>query len=182
MKRYNKTSSLKDLLENSVFNSAATKNKMTNVIKHSTVFSFWNNIVGLKFARHTKPYAIRANKIYVSAKSPAVIQELNLYKFKLLSKINTYSKPLGIEIKDIIFNYKNFEISKAESEVQEEDIPVELKNEEIENITMDNKTEIELREKIEKINFLNGEQKEKLLSKLISAKKAQIIQNKEINN
>lgn len=178
MKRHNKTTSIADLLDSSVFGNVNLKNKMNNVIKHSTIFSFWNNIVGVKFARHTKPYAIKTNKLYVSVKSPAIAQELSLYKLKLLKKINSYSMPLNMEIKDVIFNYKNFSATTPETLVQNEDKPIELEKQEIDNIVLDEKTKEEFKNKIEKLKFLNDSQKNNLLSKLLDAKKAQIIQNK----
>lgn len=179
MKRFNKTATLKDLLEESVFNSSISKNKMNNVIKHSTIFSFWNSVVGLKFSNHTKPYAIKANKLYVSTKSPVVAQELSLYKLKLLNKINSYSKPLGIEINDIIFNYKNYTSSVPETLNQKEDIPVELKEKEIDNVNLDEKVIEQFKQKVEKMHFLNEAQKENLLSKILKTKKAHTIQKKE---
>ena len=157
MKRFNKTATLKDLLEESVFNSSISKNKMNNVIKHSTIFSFWNSVVGLKFSNHTKPYAIKANKLYVSTKSPVVAQELSLYKLKLLNKINSYSKPLGIEINDIIFNYKNYNSSVPETLNQKEDIPVELKEKEIDNVNLDARRTIPARSRRSRVTPLRSD-------------------------
>ena len=109
MKKNNKTVSISDLINSTVFGDIVKEDKMSFVIKQTTVFSFWEDIVGKKFVKYTKPYVIKSSKIFVSVKSPVIIQELNLYKTKLLKKINSYSIPLGIEIKDIVFDYKNFE-------------------------------------------------------------------------
>ncbi len=179
MKRHNKTATIADLLDSSVFGNTNIKNKMNNVIKHSTIFSFWNNIVGIKFARHTKPYAIKTNKLYVSVKSPAIAQELSLYKLKLLKKINSYSIPLNMEIKDVIFNYKNYTATVPETITQNEDKPIELDKNKIDSVSLDEKTKEEFKNKIEKLKFLNDSQKNTLLSKLLDAKKAQIIQNED---
>ncbi len=178
MKRHNKTATIADLLDGSVFGNVNIKNKMNNVIKHSTIFSFWNNIVGIKFARHTKPYAIKANKLYVSVKSPAIAQELSLYKLKILKKVNSYSMPLNMEIKDVIFNYKNYSMAVPETLTQNEDKPIELDKNKIDSVSLDEKTKEEFKNKIEKLKFLNDSQKTTLLSKLLDAKKAQIIQNR----
>ena len=102
MRQINDTSSIGDLIDTSVF-CAKKNSKINHVVKQSTIFSFWKNVVGQKFVKFTKPYNIKYSKLYVSAKSPVVVQELSLYKAKLIEKINSYSKPLGIEIKDIIF-------------------------------------------------------------------------------
>ena len=178
MKRHSKTSSLKDLIENSIFNNTASRSKMNNVIKHSTIFSFWDNVVGAKFSKHTKPYAIKGNVLYISAKSSAIIQELNLYKTKLITKVNSYSMPLGIEIKNIVFNYKNYCATNPITDTRQEDIPKTLEQNEINSVVLDKSTESDLKEKVNKINFLNESQRDILLSKLLDAKKAKIIQDK----
>lgn len=176
MKKENKTQSLSQLLKSDAFFEIMNKNKLNSIVKHSTVFSFWNNIVGAKFANITKPYAIKLQKLYVSAKSPVIIQELSLYKNKILAKINSYSKPLGIEIKDVIFNYKNFCATTPKTLNDKEDKPVWFKREELEGIEINPVTKQKIVEHIEKIKFLNSNQKENLISKLITNEKAKIMQ------
>ena len=112
-RKNNKTTSIGELLHNGAFSEFVNKNKLNAIIKHSTIFSFWGNIVGAKFSNITKPYSIKANKIYVSVKSPVIAQELSLYKAKILQKINSYSQPLGLFINDIVFNYKNYNYSES---------------------------------------------------------------------
>lgn len=154
-------------------------NKMGAVIKHSTIFSFWNNIVGAKFAKFTKPYAIKYNKLYISAKSPVIVQELNLYKKRILKNVNSYSMPLGIEIIDIIFNYKNYVVSTPETIVQGiEDKPIEIKKAQLETIELDKKIQEQIKENVDKIKFLNEEQKEIFARKIESTYKAKNFQEK----
>ena len=182
MKRNSKISAIGELLNNSMFDNIGVKNRMTNVIKHSTIFSFWNDIVGVKFARHTKPYAIKGNKLYISVKSPVIGQELSLYKLRLLKKVNSYSIPLGTKITDIVFNYKNYKPLKTPSSADfREDIPINLDKDYLSAVFLNDEIKKEFREKIDKIEFLNDFQKENLLNKLINAKKANIIQKNNPN-
>ena len=152
-------------------------NKMGAIIKHSTIFSFWDSIVGAKFAKYTKPYSIKYNKIYVSAKSPVIVQELGLYKTKILRNINSYSMPLGLEIKDIIFSYKNYAADVPETlSNQVEDKPVQLSKQEIQSVQISSEVEDKIKSNVEKIKFLNDEQKEKFASKIVSTYKAKNLQ------
>ena len=152
-------------------------NKMGAIIKHSTIFSFWDSIVGAKFAKFTKPYSIKYNKIYVSAKSPVIVQELGLYKTKILRNINSYSMPLGLEIKDIIFSYKNYAADVPETlSNQVEDKPVQLSKQEIQSVQISSDVEDKIKSNVEKIKFLNDEQKEKFASKIVSTYKAKNLQ------
>lgn len=176
MKKNNKTETIGALLKSDAFSQIMGKNKLNSIVKYSTIFSFWNNIVGSKFANITKPYSIKAQKLYVSAKSPIVIQELTLYKNKILAKVNSYSKPLGIEIKDIIFNYKNYSASIPDTLQNKEDKPVWFSENELENIDIDVETKEKIQENIEKIKFLNKNQKQNLISKIITNEKAKIMQ------
>lgn len=176
MRQNNKTQTLKELLNSEAFCNSMGKNKLNSVVKQSTVFSFWSNIVGAKFSNITKPTVIKGKKLYVSAKSPVIIQELTLYKTKLIHKINSYSKPLGLEIDDIIFNYKNYSASTPKTLNDREDKPVWYNEGELKDIEIDTKTQEEIEKHIEKINFLNKEQKQKLKSKIITNEKAKIMQ------
>jgi len=154
-------------------------NKMGAIIKHSTIFSFWNNIVGAKFAKFTKPYAIKYNKLYVTAKSPVIVQELGLYKTKILKNVNSYSMPLGIEIADIIFNYKNYCATTPETLTNEiEDKPVEIKKAQLESVELDGKSKEQIKSNVDRLKFLNNEQKENFVNKIESTYKAKNFQEK----
>ena len=166
MKKINKTLSISELMSSTVFGQKAQEGFET-VVKHSTIFSFWGEIVGKKFEKYTKPYAIKNSKIYVSTKSPALIQELTLFKTKILEKIKTYSSPLEIEIKDIVFNYKNFdELTKQEDTSQVEDKPIYLKQEDFKEVKINEENFEEIKKSISKLNFLDENQKEKFIQKV----------------
>jgi len=167
------------LLHAGVFGESFGANKLSSIIKHSTIFSFWNNVVGAKFSKFTKPYAIKCNKLYVSAKSPVLITELGLYKTKILSKVNSYSKPLGIEIKDIIFSYKNYSMTNPAARNEEtEDKPVEIEKEKLEMLDIEQSKKDEVQKCVSKINSLNEKQKEKLTLQIINNLKAKKLQEK----
>lgn len=172
MKKINETKTLSDLLNSTLFSEKPMKEKMNTLIKHSTIFSFWNDVSGKKFASNTIPYAIKSSKLYISAKSPVIIQELTLYKKKLIEKINSYSMPLDIEIKDIVFDYKNYnEIIKQDSnEDLTEDKPIWYDDSKLNN--KDESEEKLIKENIKKIAFLTEEQKEKLTRKAILSLRA----------
>ncbi len=176
MRKINDTFSIGDLIETSVFKDFKG-GKMGSVVKRSTIFSFWDDVVGAKFAKYTRPYAIKGSKLYISAKSPVIVQELTLYKTKLLKKVNSYSKPLGIEISDVIFNYKNFAVQNPINFSGIEDKPVKISEKQLSNVEIDENIKNHIQKNIEKIKFLNNEQKEKFASKIISTYQAKILQD-----
>jgi len=173
--RANKTQKLSDILNGTVFSDKLKKTAFSRIAKQSTIFSFWDDIAGKKLSKITKPYQIKYSKLYISAKSPTVNQELSLIKNKLLEKINLYSKPLGIEIKELVLNYKNYDEITKEKNDYIEDKPVEYTLNQIDSVKIDGNFEQLIKTEIDKINFLNQEQKEKLVKKIIQSKKAEIL-------
>lgn len=154
-------------------------NKVGQIMKYSTIFSFWDSIVGAKFSKFTKPYAIKYNKLYVSTKSPIIIQELNMYKNKIIKNINSYSLPLGIEIKDIIFNYKNYCATTPETiSNQIEDKPIKITKSQLDKIKLDDNTKNFIKQNVDKISFLNEEQKKNFAKKIEFTYKAKNLQEK----
>lgn len=178
MRKDNKTSTISELLNSKTFKDIMKGDKLAFVMKQSTVFSFWNNIVGSKFVNLTKPYSIKYSKLYVSTKSPVVAQELSLYKNKIIRNINSYSMPLGIEIKDIVFNYKNFTIQAPNAAKTKEDKPEWINNSDLSDIVLDENVERKIKENIDKIKFLNEGQKEKFIEKILTTYKARHLQEK----
>lgn len=178
MKKLNKEQTISELLNSSAFGENISKEKMNLTIKHSTIFSFWDDICGKRFCSLSKPYAIKSSKIYVSVKSPVVASELTLYKKKLIEKINSYSMPLGIEIKDMFFNYKNFCEQEKQKENFVEDKPIYIKKDKISEIKINEDDELLISDTVKKINFLSDEQKQKLLKKIIESNKAKSFRDK----
>lgn len=179
MKKYNQTSHIGELLNKTTFGEMMKDNKVGQIMKYSTIFSFWDSIVGAKFSKFTKPYAIKYNKLYISTKSPIIVQELNMYKNKIIKNINSYSLPLGIEIKDIIFNYKNFTATPPETLInQTEDKPIKITKSQLEEIILDDKTKNAIKNNVDKINFLNEEQKKNFAKKIELTYKAKNLQEK----
>ncbi len=179
MKRENKTQSIAQMFKSDVFCKLMGQNKLNSVLKHSAIFSFWSAAVGSKFACVTKPYAIKGARLYVSAKSSVISQELSLYKSKILNKLNSYSKPLGIELNDIIYNYKNYSVSVPKMSENIGNLPHMLSIDDLDNIEISQDFKNSIAEKVKKIEFLNQTQKENLISKIITNEKAKIIQKKQ---
>ena len=174
MKKINETKSISELLNTFTFGDNLSKGKsFSDTIKQSTLFSFWSDIAGAKLSQYTKPDKVKYQKLYVSAKSPVIIQELNLNKQQILSKLNSYSNALGIKIKDIVFDYKKYSENKNE-EFPPDNLPEFFKNEALDEIEVDKAFEENIKNSIDKINFLSKEQKEKLTSEIIKTKKAEI--------
>ena len=174
--KLNKTLSADELLSDYVFGGLKNNPAMRNAIKQSTILSFWNSVVGKKFEKITNPTKIQNSILFVDAKSPVVVQELSLVKKKLIEKMNSYSLPLGISVNDIVLSYKNF---KNQSEnLREnfiEDKPVQFQKESLENTQLDCDFQEEIKNNINKISFLNNEQKNSLISKIFDVKRAEII-------
>ena len=172
--RQNKILTIGELLNKTVLGSKLNKTDFSMIAKHSTIFSFWDNIVGKKIANISKPYKISASKIYITAKSPTVSQQIALTKNKIIEKLNTYSKPLGIEIKDIITNYKNYDELTLTDAIPESEQVVWLDNKILDKIELSEEMKLSIQKAINKIKFLDESQKEKLLNKILNNCKATI--------
>ena len=173
MKNINQTKTISDLLNTFTFGENSKGKSFSDTIKQSTVFSFWDDIVGKKLYQYTKPVRIKNSKLYVSAKSPVIIQELNLIKRKILKKLNTYTSALGISVVDIVFDYKNYNEAAQDNFPQDEKLEF-YSDKDLSSLKIDDNYTNEIRNKISKINFLSDMQKLKLADKIINVKKADI--------
>ena len=174
MRNINETKTISDLLNTFTFGNENSKGKsLSDTIKQSTIFSFWNDIVGNKMAKYSKPTKIKYSKLYISAKSPAIVQELNLSKQNIMKKINLYSQALGITVKDIIADYKNY--SETTEKVVSEDEKICFYDEvSLSECEVNKDFEEKINKNISKIDFLSQEQKDRLTKKIINVKKAKI--------
>lgn len=182
MKQIKQTKTLQEFLSAFTFGENFSKGKsFSGTIKHSTMFSFWNDIAGEKISKYTKPVKIKYSKLYISAKSPVIIQEINLTKQKIINKANTYAQALGFTIKDLVVDYKNYK-EDDKNEIPKDDKPEFYSNEALSEIEPDKNYQEEIRKNINKISFLNNEQKEKLINKILDVKKAQIKRMQKLDN
>ncbi len=167
-------STIKDVLENDL--SANPKYKFA--LKCSTLFSFWEEIVGFKFAKFTRPTAIKFEKLYVECKNSAITQELSMFSKKIIDKLMVYAAPLGIKVSDIVFSYKNWKTEKAFFDENEDTNFVEYTEEEVLSQEISKEDENLIFENVEKMEFLSPELKEKYYMDIIKSLKAEVLRNK----
>ena len=168
----NEFSTLSDILNESVFDLK----KGHNAIKHGTIFSFWEQIVGKKFFKTTRPNSIKGSKIYVSCENSFVVQELLMHKKLLLNKIKPYCEPLGIKIDDFVFDYKSWSNLKN-IPFGDENFPQFYNDEKIEQVEIDLNSLQETFAQIDKSEFLDDEQKLKFKNQIIRVQKANKLRN-----
>ncbi len=167
-------STIKDILENDL--SANPKYKFA--LKCSTLFSFWEEIVGFKFAKFTRPTSIKFEKLYVECKNSAITQELTMFSKKIIDKVMVYAAPLGIKVSDIVFSYKNWKTNEEFFDENEDTDFVEYTEEEILAQELSKEDEKIVFESVEKMEFLTPELKEKYYMDIIKSLKAEALRNK----
>lgn len=160
-------SNISDIIGGNFFDSK----KAQIALKHSTIFSFWAQIVGKKFVNSSKPTFIRNFKLHVSCENSFVVQELMMYKKVLLKKLLPYSSALGVEISDIIFEYKNWNSNKEIFQAGD-DFPDFYSNDELSKVSVDLEAFEQVFKNIENSSYLNDEQKEKFKNKIIKLQQA----------
>ena len=178
MKTIRETKSISELLNTFTFGDKPKGKSLTNAIKFSTISSFWEDIIGSKLAKFTKPVKIKYSKLYIVAKSPAVVQEINFNKQKILQKLNSYSQPLLITVKDLVLDYKQYETETKQEDSYPDEKAQYYNNSSLEGVELDNDYKNNIKNAIDKINFLGEEEKNKLVDKICNAKKAQIKRQK----
>ena len=119
-------------------------------------------------------YALKkAGKLKVLCKNPAFAQELTMFKSQLLKKIQTYANPLGIEVNDIIFSYKDWANAVEKfQEIEDEFLPF-LTDEELNSQEISENDIKTIFESIEKLDFMPPKTKEKYFSDIVKNLKYQ---------
>ncbi len=176
MEKSNKTETIGNLINESVFAQMIKKDKFNCAIKCATIFSFWEEIVGKKFSKCTKPYAIKKNKMFIKVESPVIAQELSFNKEKLIQKINSYSMPLDINIKEIMFDYKNFYSDENKEKKEENDSVIYFDTKKIDETKFSEKTEESIKKSVDNITFLDETQKKIFVKKIVNTFKARFLQ------
>ena len=168
---YSEMNSLGSLVDSFMQNSAISRG-----LKKATIFKFWGQVVGKKFEKASEAVELaeKSGKIILTAAcaNAAVTSELIMFKSDILKKINDYSKPLGIEIDDIVFSHKIWKNPKQYAKTDEN---IQLENPYKEDLTGFNPKEITLsEEEISQIkeNIMNNKalsqnQQERLLNSII---------------
>ncbi len=139
-------------------------------VKYSTIFSFWPQIVGSKFADSSKPIAIKNFKLHVVCENSFVVQELLMYKKIILNKLLPYCKPLGVEISDILFEYKNW--ANAKLDKASDDFPNFYTDDELSKVSVDISDFEAVFNNIDNSEYLSNEQKEKFKNRILKLQKA----------
>lgn len=158
---------ISDVLNEKIFDFK----KGQNALKHSTIFSFWGQIVGKKFEKCTKPYSIKGSKLYVTCENSFVLQELQFHKSLLIKKIKPYSEPLGIIISDLVLDYKNWEANNSNFEFGDNAVNFYDMNK-VDSVKIDEKMFENVFLEIDKSEFLSDEQKEKFKTRILRLEKA----------
>ena len=171
-KRENKTLTLQELLNNPLIRAKINQDACSKALKQSTIFSFWENIAGKKLAKLSKPYKIKDGKFYITTKSATVSQQILFVKKKLSEKINIYAKPLGIEIKEIVPTYKNYDEITTEKEIPKDEETVFINQNDIKKVEIDTALRESIETSIKKINLLDENQKNLLTKKILDVYKA----------
>ncbi|ACI19200.1 DUF721 domain-containing protein [Dictyoglomus thermophilum] len=105
----------------------------------------WEEVVGETLSQHTRPAYVKDGILYVYVDSSVWVQELSLFKDKLIEKLNS-SVVIPHVIKDIIFIDKGKAFNKLKSRKVKKEVKLSLQEEErIAKIVEDIKDE-ELRE------------------------------------
>lgn len=90
---------------------------LQKAMKRSNLYKFWSKVVGKPFDEKSKPYGmIGAHTMIIACESAVVVQELTLRKKQILKNYTPYVKPLNIDLKDMVFDVKKWNVEKTESE------------------------------------------------------------------
>ena len=91
-----------EMLENKEIKKAMTR---------SNLYKFWGKVAGAKFASKSKPYSmIGGGVMIIACENSIVAQELMLKKTQLLVKFKPYLESLKINVKDLKFDPKKWEM------------------------------------------------------------------------
>ena len=94
---------------NDVINQIGFKYDKPLEDKKEAFFNSWEELVGKKLAMVSRPIELDSkNILLISCKNSFIANELFLSKKNLLSLLEEKAAEIGLEIKDIRFDYKNW--------------------------------------------------------------------------
>ena len=163
-------SSISEILNEKLFNT----NKSSIIIKYSTIFSFWEQIVAKKFINSTKPKAIKNSKIYILCKNSVVAQEISMHKTLILNKLKTYAQPLDVIISDLVVNFKDWQ---NEKDIEQDNGFNLIEDKKLDEIKVDESQFEEAFKNIDKSEYLDDMQKKKFKERILKLQKAKILRN-----
>ena len=94
-----------------VIDSMIDNPMLKKAVKRTTLFKFWDSILPDKFKNKSRPFSMLPKGIMVIAcENPVVAQELSLYKVILMQKFAPYLKSLNLNVNDLKFDPKKWEL------------------------------------------------------------------------
>lgn len=106
--KYSDFESIKDIIQQFDFKYDSSKEN-----NKESFFNEWENIVGQKIASVSRPIELsEKNFLKISCANSFVANELFMQKQNLLKLIKEKAQELKIEVKDLIFDYKNWAVNK----------------------------------------------------------------------
>ena len=94
---------------NQVLNKVVGKLGLDRRLKEHALMSLWPSVAGEMFATCSRPLFLdHEGNIVIAVKDASVGQELSLLKVDLAKKMRAMAKSLGIDVKGLRFDLKNF--------------------------------------------------------------------------
>jgi hypothetical protein len=147
-------------------------------ISQIALFNLWNEVVGKRFLRTTKAIKLHGKTLTIATKSPAVTQELVMFKADIMKKLSILTKNLEIEVSDLVFNHKVWnEINKTHQKKEEFEYRKYLpapKDGDIANIELPQNIKEEIEKSFENTANLTEEMKQKIIKTISDDIKRQI--------
>ena len=169
---------------NNVLGSVMKNLGLDKGLKQQDFAKLWPKIVGPKFQNSSKVVYIQSNVVadilIVAVSSSAVAQELTFHKADIIKKINIVAKDFNYNIREIFFNAKIWEETKAEKKQKTEEenktfykIEKSFSEEDFNNIKIPEETVQNLKKSLDEQNFYSEELKENLFKTIIKDLKTQ---------
>jgi len=98
----------------SIIESMLSSKDLKKAFTRSTLYKFWDKVVGKRFCEKSKPYSMMGGGVLIVAcANSSVAQELMLQKPQILEKFQPYLKSLHLSVKDLKFDCKKWEANDA---------------------------------------------------------------------
>lgn len=100
--------------------TVARKSGLEAGISQLALFNLWSEAVGNRFKNTSKALKLHNKVLTIATKSPAVTQELTMFRTEILKKLSVLTQNLNLEIKEITFNHKIWaELTKQNQKKEE---------------------------------------------------------------